>query len=452
MSASSATPYDRSTLLTGLTIGVLLTLSASKLLRLLNFQPSENTGIESHGKIAPEKDIRVGVEGLIGNTPLVKIKSLSEATGCEILAKAEFLNPGNSPKDRVALSMILEAEKNGLLRPSHSLHHRPTDNTDDHNAVSSHLRADNDSLEHTTSGKVEDPDTIYEGTVGSTGISLAILARARGYRAHICMPDDQSPEKSNLLRALGAHVEQVRPASIVDKSQFVNRANSRAEEHSADQGRDSRGFFADQFENEANWRAHYDTTGPEVFSQSGGIVDAFVAGAGTGGTLSGCVKYLKPLLPDMKVFLADPPGSGLFNKVNYGVMFDEKEREGRRRRHQVDTVVEGIGINRITNNFRRGEEYVDKAIRVTDKEAVAMSRYLVEHDGLFLGSSSAVNCVAAVRAARELGEGSGKVVVTILCDPGNRHLGKFWSDEYLKDYGIDMDDLDWSDLRFLDQK
>jgi cysteine synthase A len=234
---------------------------------------------------------------------------------------------------------------------------------------------------------------IYEGTVGSTGISLAAICRARGYLAHICMPDDQSSEKSDLLLKLGAEVERVRPAPIVDRDQFVNVAKRRAMEHTEDESRKGRGVFADQFENGANWRAHLEGTGPEIYRQCGRKLDAFVAGAGTGGTISGVALYLKPRLPKLKICLADPQGSGLFNRVKYGVMFDVKEKEGTRRRHQVDTIVEGIGINRVTANFEAGRELVDDAIRVTDEQALAMARWLVEKDGIFIGSSSAVNCM-----------------------------------------------------------
>lgn len=153
-----------------------------------------------------------------------------------------------------------------------------------------------------------------------------------------------------------------------------------------------RGFFADQFENEANWRAHYKGTGPELYAQCNGSLDAFVTGAGTGGTISGVALFLKPKIPNLKVVLADPQGSGLYNRVRYGVMFDLKEREGTRRRRQVDTIVEGIGINRVTANFEAGKELVDDAVRVTDAQALAMARWLVEKDGIFIGSSSAVNC------------------------------------------------------------
>ncbi|CAI6272478.1 unnamed protein product [Periconia digitata] len=327
-------------------------------------------------------NIREGVEGCIGNTPLIKIKSLSEATGCEILAKAEFLNgAGNSPKDRVAL-------KKGLLVP-HS------------------------------------GDTIYEGTVGSTGISLAAICRARGYKAHICMPNDMAVEKSDLLLKLGAEVERVRPAPIVDQNQFVNLARKRAKEHTENPEKPGRGLFADQFETEANWRAHFTGTGPEIYEQTAGRLDAFISGAGTGGTISGVAMSLKSRIPNLKVVLADPQGSGLFNKVKYGVMFDSKEREGTRRRHQVDTIVEGIGINRVTHNFEVGRELIDDAIRVKDEQAIGMARWLVENDGIFVGSSSAVNCVAATQLAKQLGPGHR--IVTLLCDSGARHLSKFWA-------------------------
>jgi cysteine synthase A len=206
------------------------------------------------------------------------------------------------------------------------------------------------------------------------------------------MPNDQATEKTDLLLKLGAVVERVKPAPIIDQNQFVNMARNRAAEHTADTNRRGRGIFADQFETEANWEAHFYGTGSEIFKQTGGSLDAFVTGAGTGGTISGVARFLKPRLPDLKVILADPPGSGLYNKVKFGVMFDPKEREGTRRRHQVDTVVEGIGINRVTNNFEAGRPLIDDAVRVTDDQAIAMARWLVEKDGIFIGSSSAVNC------------------------------------------------------------
>ena len=206
------------------------------------------------------------------------------------------------------------------------------------------------------------------------------------------MPSDQATEKSDLLLKLGAMVDRVPPAPIVDPEHFVNRARTLAAEHTADASRPGRGFFADQFDTAANWRAHFDGTGPEIYRQCGGQLDAFVSGAGTGGTISGIALFLKPRLPAMKIVLADPEGSGLFNRVKYGVMFDPKEREGTRRRQQIDTIVEGIGINRVTANFEAGRELVDDAVRVSDEQAMAMARWLVEKDGIFIGSSSAVNC------------------------------------------------------------
>ena len=243
-----------------------------------------------------------------------------------------------------------------------------------------------------------------------------------------CMPDDQATEKSELLRMLGAEVERVRPAPIVDPQHFVNWARARAAQHTADAQRRGRGLFADQFETAANWTAHYAGTGPEIFRQTGGRLDAFVCGAGTGGTVSGVARFLKPRLPRLRVVVADPPGSGLFHRVKHGVMFDAREREGTRRRHQVDTIVEGIGVNRITRNFEAGQALLDDAVRVSDEQAVAMARWLVDRDGIFVGSSSAVNCacepldaptltctgVAAATVARTLGPGHR--VVTILCD------------------------------------
>jgi len=302
----------------------------------------------------------------------------------------------------VALNMIREAEAAGLLVP-----HRG--------------------------------DTIYEGTVGSTGISLAALARAKGYRAHICMPDDQSMEKSDLLHHLGATVERVPVAPITSPGHFVNLARRRAAEHTASSKDSSVGFFADQFESPANFAAHFKTTGPEILAQTSGQIDAFVAGAGTGGTISGVAKYLKETakLTSLKVVLADPQGSGLYNKIRHGVMYSNTEKEGTRRRSQVDTIVEGVGINRITHNFESGKDLIDDAIKVTDEQACTMARWLVENDGIFVGSSSSVNCVAAVCAALSLPKGSK--VVTILCDSGTRHLSKFW--KRVADLGLENEEI-----------
>ncbi|KAH8118936.1 PALP-domain-containing protein [Phellopilus nigrolimitatus] len=432
----------------GLIIGVSLSFSSASLLQLYrNRKRDEDFSNISQRPIELRSDEIVnGVPGLIGNTPLVRINSLSDALGVEILGKAEFVNPGGSVKDRVAVRMIDDAESQGLLHP------------------------------HTGS-------RIFEGTVGSTGISIATIARARGYETAIIMPDDVADEKAKALLALGAQIEKVRPASIVDKKQFVNLAKQYALEYGRSDvvlsleastatvdsslssssaivvrsaateaevmGRDAspndelqtkpRGFFADQFENRSNFQAHYDGTGPEIWRQTNGKVNAFVSGAGTGGTIAGIGKFLKDMDENVLVAMSDPEGSGLYNKIKYGVMYDNKEKEGTKRRHQVDTVVEGIGINRLTANFELALPIIDEAFRITDAEAVSMSRYLVLNDGLFLGSSSACNLLACVKLAKKMGWCSGEKIVTILCDSGNRHYSKFWNDDYLHKAGIPID-------------
>ncbi|KAH1211351.1 Cysteine synthase 2 [Glycine max] len=367
-----------------------------------------------------------GLVDAIGNTPLIRINSLSAATGCQILGKCEFLNPGGSVKDRVAVQIIQEALESGQLRPG---------------------------------------GIVTEGSAGSTAISIATVAPAYGCRTHVVIPDDAAIEKSQILEALGATVERVRPVSITHKDHFVNIARRRASEANefALKRRNSQqlngkedtekingyesngcnysslfpedcqgGFFADQFENLANFRAHYEGTGPEIWEQTNGKLDAFVAAAGTGGTVAGVSKFLQEKNPNIKCFLLDPPGSGLFNKVTRGVMYTKEEAEGRRLKNPFDTITEGIGINRITRNFAMAK--LDGAFRGTDREAVEMSRFLLKNDGLFLGSSSAMNCVGAVRVAQAIG--TGHTIVTILCDSGMRHLSKFYDAEYLSQLGL----------------
>ncbi|KAI7845595.1 hypothetical protein COHA_000882 [Chlorella ohadii] len=355
-----------------------------------------------------------GLADLIGNTPLIRLASLSEQTGCQILAKAEFLNPGGSVKDRVALEIIQEALTEGRLRQG---------------------------------------GLVTEGTVGSTGVSLAMCAAAFGCHAFIAMPDDAAIEKAQMLQALGAEVQRLRPVSISHPDHFVNVARRRAAEQ-------PNAVFADQFENVANFRAHL-KTGQEIWEQTGGHVDAFVSGAGTGGTIAGVGSYLKQRRPAVRVFLIDPPGSGLYNKVTRGVMYTREEAEGKRLKHPFDTITgsmatsllrslfclesepfclppafcplpEGIGINRLTANFGRAQ--VDGAFKGTDREAVEMAAYLLRNEGLFVGSSAAMNCVGAVKAARALGP--GHTVVTVLCDGGHRHMSKFHSPAYLAEYGL----------------
>lgn len=333
-----------------------------------------------------------GVIGAIGNTPLIRIGSLSDFTGCEILGKAEFLNPGGSTKDRVAMEIFNEAFKTGQLKRG---------------------------------------GLLTEGSVGSTGISLAMVALAFGCRCFIAMPDDAAIEKSQILTALGAEVQRVRPVSITHPDHFVNVARRRADEERRGAGGGS-ALFADQFENPANWRAHL-ATGEEIWRQTRGRLHAFVSGAGTGGTLAGVSRYLKQRDPSIRVYLADPPGSSLYNKVKRGVLFAREEAEGRRLRNPVDTVTEGVGLNRLTANFAQAA--VDDAFRVSDAESAAMAAHLLAADGLFVGSSSALNCAAAVKAARRLGP--GHVIVTVLCDGGQRHLSKFHCRDFMRQAGLE---------------
>eukprot|EP00736_Rhodelphis_marinus_P012211 Rmarinus@m.23808 len=330
--------------------------------------------------------ISKGFVGTVGNTPLVYIESLSELTGCQIYAKAEYLNGGCSVKDRVALQIVKDAEARGDLKEG---------------------------------------GTIVEGTAGSTGVSLALLAACRGYKCHIFMPNDQAMEKVQLLERFGATVCRVPPVSISNQNHFVNAARHMAEETDG-------AFFSDQFENLSNYRAHYLTTGPEIWAQTKGEVSAFVAAAGTGGTLAGISAFLKEKNSAVKCFLIDPPGSSLYNRVVHGVLYNEVEQEGKRLGNPFDTVTEGIGINRLTANFSQAS--LDGAVRGSDQEAVSMSRFLLACDGLFVGSSSAMNCVGAVKVARLLGP--GHVIVTVLGDGGHRHLSRFWNDSYLENLGL----------------
>lgn len=274
------------------------------------------------------------------------------------------------------------------------------------------------------SGQLASGGLITEGTAGSTGVSLAMVAGAIGCRCFIAMPDDAAIEKAQLLQALGAEVVRLRPVAITHPEHPVNVARQRAADTPG-------AVFADQFENLANLRAHLDT-GEEIWRQTGGALHAFVSGAGTGGTIAGVSAALKARHPGVRVVLADPQGSSLFNKVKRGVLYTWHEAEGKRLRNPFDTITEGVGLNRLTANFAAAA--VDDAVRVSDREAVEMAAYLLRNDGLFVGSSAAVNCVGAVKAARALGP--GHTVVTVLCDGGSRHLSKFHSPEYLAAQGL----------------
>ncbi len=310
---------------------------------------------------------------LIGRTPLVHRRAPSAATRCTVLAKAEFLNPGGSSKDRVAAAIVEQAVAEGKLAPG---------------------------------------GTIVEATAGSTGVSLALVARACGYRCHLVATDDISPQKQELIRALGAELELVKPASIADPSHPVNLARRRAEALGAGS------IFANQYEAGANIKAHEETTAEEIWEQTNGTVDAFVMGAGTGGTIAGVSRLLKRRKPGVQVFLADPPGSVLCSRVEFGVAYVPEQQERTARRNRYDTVMEGVGLDRITANFAQAR--IDRAFRVDDDESIAMARRLLDEEGLFVGGSSGLNCVGVLRAAELLG--AGKTIVTVLCDGGHRYL------------------------------
>ncbi len=311
-----------------------------------------------------------GFSGTIGNTPLIELPKLSAAIGRRILGKAEFLNPGGSVKDRAARGIIDDAEASGRLQPH---------------------------------------GTIVEGTAGNTGIALALLANARGYRAIIVIPDDQSPEKFALLRTYGADVRIVPAAPFTNPANYYHVARGIAEETPG-------AIWADQFENVANTRAHYTSTGPEIWNALGSELTAFVAACGTGGTLAGTSQFLKERNPDVRAVLCDPYGSALYSYVKTG----ELATEG-------DSNAEGIGIKRITKNFENAP--LDDAIRVDDRTMVEMAAWLLREEGLYVGGSAALNVAGAARYARTLPPSSA--VVTILCDGGERYRSRIWNAEWL---------------------
>ena len=315
--------------------------------------------------------IREGFIGAVGATPLILIPSLSEATGCRILGKAEHLQPGGSVKDRAARHIVLAAERDGKLGG--------------------------------------DRRELVEGTAGNTGIGLALVARARGYACHIVMPDNQSAEKIDLLRWLGAVLHLVPAKPFADPANYYHVARRLAEERGA--------FWADQFENPANALAHYETTGPEILAEAG-TVDGFVCSSGTGGTIGGTTRYLKEHSPSTQCWLVDCEGSSLYNHVTHGTL----DAAG-------SSILEGIGIRRITHNFAQAR--LDGAFAGTDLESVEMVHWLLAHDGLFVGGSAALNCVGAVKLARLLGP--GHTIVTILADGAGRYASRLFNDAWLAD-------------------
>lgn len=332
---------------------------------------------------------------LVGNTPLFKIKSLSDALGVQVYGKAEFLNPGGSVKDRVAVEIIKQGEAEGVLG-------------------------------------VNPNSRIVEGTSGSTGVSLALAANACGYKATIFIPNDISQEKKNTLKTIGAEVKETPTVAISDPRHYVNAARKAAKLSSGS-------YFADQFDCQANFNAHYYGTAEEIWSQAQGNVQGFVASCGTGGTVAGCAARLKEHNPYIKIVVGDPQGSGVANAVRKGLMYNERDSEGKRKRVYSDTIVEGIGLNRMTGNFKKALPNIDYAYTVTDEEAARMAKWLIKHDGLFCGSSSAINCCALVRAVQQGVFHPGDKVVIILCDSGQRHLSRFYNDKVLRNIGENVE-------------
>jgi len=317
-----------------------------------------------------------GLVDAIGHTPLIRLRRASESTGCDIYGKAEFMNPGGSVKDRAARGIVLDAERRGLLLPG---------------------------------------GTVVEGTAGNTGIGLAHVCGARGYRCVIVMPDNQSPEKYSLLEAMGAQVHRVKTVPYSDPNHFQRIAGRMA-------GELTNAYWANQFDNPANRRAHVETTGPEIWEQTGGRIDAFIAATGTGGTLAGVAEFLKSKSNAVRIVLADPPGSALYEFIRNGTL----------KATGSGSITEGIGIGRVTVNLK--DAPIDDALYIEDSESVACVYQLLRDEGLFVGSTSGINVAAATRLARQLGP--GHVIVTVLCDSGAKYLTRLFNREWLAQKGL----------------
>ncbi|TXC68275.1 cysteine synthase A [Sphingorhabdus soli] len=320
----------------------------------------------------------------IGNTPLIRLNRVSDDTGCEILGKAEFLNPGQSVKDRAALSIVRDAMARGDLRPG---------------------------------------GTIVEGTAGNTGIGLALVGNALGMKSVIVIPETQTREKKDALRALGAQLVEVPAVPYRDPNNYIKVAGRMAERLKRDNPAGA--IWANQFDNVANRAAHIATTGPEIWEQTGGKIDGFICAVGTGGTLAGCAMALRTRKPGIAIGLADPPGAALFSYYTTG----ELASEG-------GSVTEGIGQGRITANLEG--LVVDHAFQIPDAESVTTVFDLVRDEGLCLGTSSGVNVAGAVRMARAMGP--GHTIVTILCDPGTRYQSRLFNPEFLREKGLPVPD------------
>jgi cysteine synthase A len=335
-------------------------------------------------------DIRKDFADAIGRTPLIRLRRASELTGCEILAKAEFANPGGSIKDRTALGLLLDAEKQGQIRPG---------------------------------------GTIVEGTAGNTGIGLALLAASRGYRAIITMPATQSREKIDALRLTGAEVHLVPAVPYANPAHYAHVARRMTEQLNEREAGSA--WFANQFDNTANRDFHEATTGPEIYAQTSGCVDGFVCSTGTGGTLAGVGRYLKSRNPGAKIALADPAGSALAYFVNHG----ELKAEG-------NSISEGIGSSRITANFDGAP--IDLAWSIADDESLPLLHALLHEEGLNVGGSSGVNIAGAIRLARELGR--GHTIVTVLADAGTRYQAKIFNPVFLRSKNLPVPE--WLDRAF----
>ncbi len=321
-------------------------------------------------------EIRNGFVGSVGQTPLIRLKKASERTGCEILGKAEFLNPGGSIKDRAALAIVIDAEKKGLLQKG---------------------------------------GVIVEGTAGNTGIGLALVANARGYRTVIVIPDTQSQEKKDMLRLCGADLREVPAVPYKDPNNYVKVSGRLADELAKTESAGA--IWANQFDNVANRDGHYRTTGPEIWDQTEGKIDGFCCAVGTGGTIAGVGMALKERKPGVRIALADPMGAALYNYYKYG----ELKAEG-------SSITEGIGQGRITKNLEGAP--IDEAYQITDEEALPILFDLITEEGLCMGGSTGINIAGAIRLAEQLGP--GHTIVTILADFGNRYQSKLFNPEFLK--------------------
>ncbi|WP_282609362.1 cysteine synthase A [Pelagibius sp. Alg239-R121] len=322
-------------------------------------------------------NVRNGFIDTIGNTPLIRLNKASEETGCEILGKAEFLNPGGSVKDRAAWAIIKDAEAKGQIRPG---------------------------------------GVIVEGTAGNTGIGLALVARARGYRTVIVIPETQSEEKKSMLKLCGADLRQVPAVPYKNPDNYVHFSRRLAKELAESEPNGA--IWANQFDNTANRQGHIETTGPEIWEQTDGKVDGFVCAVGTGGTLAGTGMALKERNKDIVIALSDPMGSAIYNHVKHG----ELKAEG-------SSITEGIGQGRITANLEGAP--IDDAFQISDQEAMPIVFDLFENEGFCLGGSSGINVAGAIRLAKQMGP--GHVITTVLCDYGTRYQSKMFNPAFLRE-------------------